>query len=107
LRGRFVCGDVLLRGRFVAETFCSGDVLLGDILLRKLFLMETFCDGDVLSRSRFARKRFVCAPKQHLLVLQSGISISISKSVHCTQAYTHTNFKHKYVHQYGTNWKKI
>ncbi len=45
LRRRFVTGDVLLRRRFVMETFCYGDVLL----------------GDVLSRRRFVRRRFVCA----------------------------------------------
>jgi hypothetical protein len=41
-------GDVLLRRRFVEETFCRGDVLL----------------GDVLSRRRFVRRRFVCASKR-------------------------------------------
>ncbi len=45
LRRRFVTGDVLLRRRFVTETFCTGDVLL----------------GDVLSRRRFVRRPFVCA----------------------------------------------
>ncbi len=42
---RFVTGDVLLRRRFVTETFCYGDVLL----------------GDFLSRRRFVRRRVVCA----------------------------------------------
>ncbi len=39
----FVTGDVLLRKRFVKETFCQ----------------ETFCRGDVLLRRRFVRRRFV------------------------------------------------
>jgi hypothetical protein len=42
-------GDVLLRRRFVTETFCRGDVLL----------------GDVLSRRRFVRRPFVCASLRH------------------------------------------
>jgi hypothetical protein len=42
LRRRFVTGDVLLRRRFVKETFCwetfcRGDVLEGDVLYVRLF----------------------------------------------------------------------
>ncbi len=37
-RRRFVTGDVLLRRRFVEETFCYKDVLLGDVLSRRRFV---------------------------------------------------------------------
>jgi hypothetical protein len=53
------------------ETFCYGDVLLqGDVLLRRRFVTETFCRGDVLlgdvlSRRRFVRRPFVCASLYH------------------------------------------
>ncbi len=37
-RRRFVTGDVLLRRRFVEETFCQGDVLYGNVLYVRRFL---------------------------------------------------------------------
>jgi hypothetical protein len=53
----FYRGDLLLRRRFVPETFCY----------RRRSVTETFCYGDVLygdvlSRRRFVWRRFVCAP---------------------------------------------
>jgi hypothetical protein len=40
---------LLIRRRFVKETFCSGDVML----------QETFCYVDVLLRRRYVWRRFV------------------------------------------------
>jgi hypothetical protein len=41
--------DILLRRRFVSETFCY----------RRRSVTETFCYGDVLLRRRFVWRRFV------------------------------------------------
>jgi hypothetical protein len=56
LQRRFVTGDVLLRRRFVEETFSYGDVLL----------------GDVLSRRRFVRRRLYVRPRKHDQVHDKG-----------------------------------
>jgi hypothetical protein len=46
---------------FVTETFCRGDVLY----------------GDVLPRRRFVRRRFVCAPCYHHLMLELYLKVII------------------------------
>jgi hypothetical protein len=71
----FSCNRLILlvRRRFVAEKFCSGDVLL----------QETLCYGDVMLQRRFVWRRFVeetfcvetfctvCAPFKSLLTSYS------------------------------------
>ena len=56
IRGRFVGGDALWRGRFEEGTLCGGDVLK-----RGRFEGESFM-GDGLWRGHYVEGRFVEAP---------------------------------------------
>jgi hypothetical protein len=64
---------IKIRRRYVAETFCSGDVVLqetfcyGDVLLRRRFVRRRFVRRRFVRR-RFVRRRFVCAS-----ILQGGV----------------------------------
>jgi hypothetical protein len=70
----FIYIYILLRRRFVPETFCY----------RRRSVTEAFCFGDVLYGDVLSRRRFVCAPfvgAYLLYELQNALNMKILKYI--------------------------